>query len=185
MDLRKVYDAIAESWSRLKTRPFSFVLDFIKKKGSFLVEGCGAGRHSSLIPGVVGIDFSFSMIKLAREKDPKGKYLVADVRALPFKDGVFDYSLSIAVLHHLPPKAAFSALHELKRVTKRECLISVWSKEQPRFESGPSEVLVPFSGHERYYYLYTKKEFNNLVSKVFTEVQDVPDVENIVFISKV
>lgn len=181
--MRDVYDVIAESWSKLKTKPFPFVLDFVKdRKGLFLVEGCGAGRHSSLIPNVVGVDFSFNMIKLAKSRDVNGRYLVADVRALPFKNKVFSYSLSVAVLHHLHPNDSIRALLELKRVTRNECLLSVWSKEQERFKDSPSEVFIPFGKQERYYYLYTKAEFESLVKKIFIKIKEIPDRENIVLV---
>jgi SAM-dependent methyltransferase len=101
MDLRNVYDLIAESWSIIRSKPLSFVIDFISSHDGLLLDaGSGSGRHV-INKQVVGIDFSFEMIKLARKK--VSDCLVADVRALPFKDKVFDNSICISVLHHLRP----------------------------------------------------------------------------------
>lgn len=181
VDLKNVYNKIAKSWSELKIKPFSFFTDFVTgKKGLFFVEGCGAARHSSLVSPVVGVDFSFEMIKIAKKKDPNGLYLVCDVRALPFKTGVFDYGVSVAVLHHLPPRACLVALKELRRVTKRECLVSVW-----RHPKLVGESFVKFGKFERYYYFYSRDEFINLVSKVFSNIKEVPYSENLVFVSNV
>jgi len=189
MGMRQVFDRIAPSWSARRTKPVSFVTHFLKSRsGSLLVEGCGSGRHSGFASrhgfNVVGFDFSVGMIKLARVNDPAGFYLVADVRALPFKDSVFDHSLSVAVLHHLKPGEGVKALKELKRVTKGESLISVWSKEQPRFKDSPKEVMVPWDKEQRFYYLYETKEFRELVSKFFKNISEVPDEQNIVLVCK-
>ncbi|MBD3311917.1 methyltransferase domain-containing protein [archaeon] len=185
MSLREVFNKIAPSWARLRTKPLSFVLEFLKgKSGTILVEGCGSGRHSvtasELGFKVLGIDFSPEMVKIALKQDPEGSYLVADVRALPFKDKVFDYSLSIAVLHHLEPEEGLVALRELKRVTSNESLISVWSKEQPRFKDSPKQLMIPWGTELRFYYLYESEEFKRLAGKVFEKVKEVPDEQNII-----
>lgn len=185
MSLRDVFNSIAPSWARLRTKPLSFVLEFLKdKSGALLVEGCGSGRHSGTASelgfNVLGIDFSPEMVKLALKNDPDGSYLVADVRALPFKDKVFNYSLSIAVIHHLKPEEGLVALRELKRVTNNESLISVWSKEQPRFKDSPKQLMVPWGGELRSYYLYETEEFKELANKVFEKIEEIPDEQNII-----
>jgi SAM-dependent methyltransferase len=56
--------------------------------------GCGEGRLSRDLGKsghrVVGIDPAPSMVRLAREADPGGDYLVADGADLPFEDHAFD-----------------------------------------------------------------------------------------------
>lgn len=157
-----------------------FVIDFLEgKNGSLLVEGCGSGRHSSLASElgfkVIGFDFSLEMIKLAREADPEGFYLVADARALPFKDEVFNHSVSIAVLHHLKPEDCLEALKELRRVTANKSLISVWKHDELR-----GKAMIPWGSEMRFYYLYETEEFEKLVGRVFTSIELIPDEQNIV-----
>ena len=182
MDLKAVYDAIAHSWSIFRIKPLSFVKDFLKaRQGSLLVTGCGSGRHSIYASRngfkVVGLDFSFKMIEEAVGDDNKSSYLVADVMALPFKNKVFNNSLSIAVLHHLRPAQALIALKELKRVTKSKSLISVWLHPELR-----GEKYVKWGRHDRFYYFYSKKGFMSLVKKVFKHIKELPDERNIVLI---
>ena len=56
--------------------------------------GCGEGRVARDLKvrgyAVTGIDASQTMIRLAREADPDGEYLVADAASLPFDDASFD-----------------------------------------------------------------------------------------------
>jgi SAM-dependent methyltransferase len=56
--------------------------------------GCGEGRVTRDLAGrgheVVGIDAAPTLIRLAREADPRGDYHVCDAAALPFPDDSFD-----------------------------------------------------------------------------------------------
>src|SRR5205085_3491479 len=56
--------------------------------------GCGEGRVARDLKrrghAVVGIDSAPTLVRLAREADPGGEYVVADAAALPFADGNFD-----------------------------------------------------------------------------------------------
>jgi hypothetical protein len=56
----------------------------------------------------VVMDISFNIVNKAREKlrtkKINAKYLVADVRNLPFKEGVFDFVFSDSTLDHIPKK---------------------------------------------------------------------------------
>ena len=56
--------------------------------------GCGEGRVARDLKtrghDVVGVDAAPTLIRLAREADPKGEYVVSDAAELPFEDGSFD-----------------------------------------------------------------------------------------------
>ena len=56
---------------------------------------CGNGRHSRALRRsgfnrVVGIDYSFPLLKHAKPECPKSCFIRADMRQIPFRDQVFD-----------------------------------------------------------------------------------------------
>lgn len=81
--------------------------------------GCGNGYSTSNIKGklVVGVDLSEEQMIKATKKFPNAKYVVGDIRKLPFKSGVFDLVVAINIFHHIEnPKIA---LNEIYRVLKK------------------------------------------------------------------
>jgi ubiquinone/menaquinone biosynthesis C-methylase UbiE len=64
--------------------------------------GCGEGRLTrdlrALGHSVVGVDVAPSMVAAAREADPRGEYVEADVAALPFEDGAADLAIAFMTL---------------------------------------------------------------------------------------
>lgn len=80
--------------------------------------GCGEGRVTrdlrELGHRVVGVDQSPSMLAAARDADPGGGYVEADVTALPFEDGAADLVVAFMVLMDLDDMDA--GLRELYRV---------------------------------------------------------------------
>ncbi|MDD4082331.1 MAG: class I SAM-dependent methyltransferase, partial [Sphaerochaetaceae bacterium] len=58
--------------------------------------------------------------------DPKLKPdFVGDIRNLPFKKNEFDIVVAFEVLEHLPFEDFEKALSEMKRVSKKNCIISL------------------------------------------------------------
>jgi SAM-dependent methyltransferase len=64
---------------------------------------------------MVGIDFSRKMLLKAKQKGVPN-LILADARSMPFKDGMFDASIIVHVLHLLPDW--LSVAREMSRVTK-------------------------------------------------------------------
>lgn len=113
-------------------------LDWIKplqesffKDKLVLDAGCGMGRHSYLAStfgarDVVSVDLSDSVYAAMEntKKFDNVHIIKADLRKLPFGEGLFDYIFSIGVLHHLgSPEKGFEAL---AKVLKVGGTISVW-----------------------------------------------------------
>jgi len=62
--------------------------------------GCGTGMALSWLTGErVGVDFSPDLLSHAHVGPD---YIVADVEATPFRDGVFDLAICLDVAEHLP-----------------------------------------------------------------------------------
>lgn len=99
--------------------------------GSLLDVGAGTGSFSDLIPvgtRYVAVDLDEGKLGLLREKFPGIEAVVGDATALPFPDASFDYTICLAVAHHLADIDAL--LSELARVTRTRVLLwdAVWSR---------------------------------------------------------
>lgn len=92
--------------------------------------GCGTGRHvyfAGLFGAeVIGVDLSYAVESAYQNNrnNEKGHIIQADIYNMPFRDNLFDYSLSIGVIHHLPvPEKGFS---EIVKKTKENGFVSAW-----------------------------------------------------------
>jgi ubiquinone/menaquinone biosynthesis C-methylase UbiE len=66
-----------------------------------------------------GVDVSQDMIELARAKDPKSDFRVADARDLPYPPSTFDLVITVKFLKWIPDDASLSSiLREVARVLK-------------------------------------------------------------------
>ncbi len=88
---------------------------------TFLDAGCGGGSYvvfaSDQGMKAIGIDIVPEAMKIA-QMGSNGDFVVGDVRALPFKNGYFDYILSYGVVEHF--KETNKALSEIYRVLKSD-----------------------------------------------------------------
>jgi len=183
MDNCAAFDRIAESWYRVHhwTR-FRRDLDELADRwcgGRLLNVGCGHGPDFEPFKSgfeLHGVDFSAGMLGMARRFAEKNGLQVnlihADARQLPFTDGAFDWVIAVATYHHIEDAGARrQAFDELRRVLKPggEAFLTVWNRNQPRFESSGGDTLVPFRvGNEtvqRYYHLYTFDEFGKALEE--------------------
>ena len=191
-NLKNVYEDIASEFDETRQRVWSCVQKFLNtlSSGSTGLEiGCGNGKNMKFRDDLImtGVDFCENFIKICQKK--KLDVYQADMRSLPIKDNSYDFSISIAVLHHLfEKKDRLKAISEQLRVTKKggRGMILVWALEQEkstqprRFKS--SDEMVSWKRKDgktlyRYYHLYQEKElirevstFKNIsVKKMFTE----------------
>lgn len=93
--------------------------------GTVLEVGCNFGIVLAWCGGQAGVDLNPHNIALARILAPKRKFLVADVRRLPFQDGEFDTVMLPDILEHLYWADVPEALKEASRVAQRKVLITV------------------------------------------------------------
>lgn len=88
-------------------------------EGRVLEVGCGTGiMTSALNKEIISMDFSLEEVKIARDRSSsKIQFLAGDLLCLPFKNGSFDTSFEVGVMHHIPPQDRERAIRELERVT--------------------------------------------------------------------
>lgn len=190
----QTYDSIAVDFSRTRYKVWPCVARFIDRiisavpENSVLVVaevGCGNGKNLAYLeqnspPGnkirTIGIDISAELLAICQERSLE--VVLGSILAIPLDDNSLDYTLSVAVIHHLPEKSdRIRALRELARVTMLggRCLITVWAREQTaadgkrRFAS--NDEMVPFKTktgetHYRYYHLYDDSELADDLKQV-------------------
>jgi len=140
---RLAYNAVAEDFSRTRARlwpALNLFKNYIKENDKVLDIGCGNGRLVKLIEDkkveYLGIDYSESLVNIAKENFSDYKFEVGDLLDLKENDNQYDAVLLIAVLHHIPSaKLRDQALQEIYRVLKPggKLLMTNWNLWQPRF----------------------------------------------------
>jgi SAM-dependent methyltransferase len=88
--------------------------------------GCGAGRDLKAfrrcLLDPVGIDYSFSLCKIARHHSSV-PVVTGDMRKLPFETGSFSAASAVASLLHLSRSDIAGTLAEISRVLRKEGLL--------------------------------------------------------------
>ena len=200
---RDDYNLIAKDYTRTR----AFIPEDIKNLAQYslfgervLDSGCANGRLFEILRSVdyIGIDISEKLIEIAKQKYPKGKFLVADALNLLFPNNFFDKIYSISVLHNIPSKEfRLQYLKEAKRVLKPGGLLilRVWDfwKRKEGWKLlfkytflkliGQSkldffDVFVPWKNSEgkimiqRYFHCFSKREIEGLIKKVGLRVKE-------------
>lgn len=170
-----VYNEIAQSFSNTRYAVWACVrefLDSLQKYSLLLDVGCGNGKYANVRQDIVwhGCDITPNLLSIAKEKNPN--VCLVNGEHLPYKDKVFDYTMSIAVLHHLyTPQARLEFLKELIRVTKHEVFITVWADEQPKKQKwkhmGNRDYMIPWQDqHWRFYHLFSHEEVTSVLASL-------------------
>lgn len=128
-----------------------------KIEDSCLIFDCGVGK-GRLIPKLegrhiecIGMDISFEMLRICRGKTNLKYVIVGDLEATPLKEGLFDYSVSIATFDHIPNPQ--NALSEISRITKKKgkAIVSFpeYSILRSAFNIVRTLIRIPFSSKAR------------------------------------
>jgi len=184
--VHEVYEKIASHFSSTRYKPWPIVESFLQSLTAGAVGldiGCGNGKYLAINPDIfiVGSDRSSNLVKIAAQHQPHD-VVVADSLALPHLAGVFDFAISIAVVHHFStPERRREAIRAILDPLKRggKALIYVWALEQKNSRRGWDEgheqdVMVPWvmkagkksantdgateTTFQRYYHLYRNGE---------------------------
>jgi len=119
------YNKISKGYNGLykeeQLKKLSIVKDNIElnKHDALLDVGCGTGLSSEFGCEVVGVDTSFKLLKLNKNKNK----ILSNAEDLPFKDNIFDIVVSITALHNFGDIAG--SLKEMKRVGKGKFVFSL------------------------------------------------------------
>ena len=95
----KTYDSIPNLLIQVEEPAVSsLIIGF--KKGIALDAACGTGRYSKILSSlgheVIGVDSSQHMLKLARSKVPKAKFIKGKLEKLPIESESVDLAISLS-----------------------------------------------------------------------------------------
>ena len=135
-----------------------------KDRSDILDAGCGTGLNARCFTkaghNVTGFDFSQSMVRLARENCPEGKFTVSTVQDFKYDRKFHGICLSFIIVHLVDK--------DVKQLIKKTSnslesggylYISFMTGRQPGYET------TSFSGSEIYFNYFDKKEIIELVKK--------------------
>ena len=153
-----VYDTIAQHfhitrgylWNKVKL--FTQAIPEISLVADI---GCGNGKNSvgsKYFPIVSDVSHQFLKICLEQGLEPS----CCNTISIPYRSNLFDFTLCVAVLHHLSSKERrLRALQELVRITKPggDIFVQVWAFEQPK------KSKKKFTQQENYVQWHLQKRF--------------------------
>ena len=148
-----VYDTMAE------------FTGLLPKDGKILDVGCGSGRDTKIFDkegfDATGLDYSTGLIEVAKKDYPECKFLVGDMRALPFGEQDFDGVWANASLVHFETREdVVTSLREFNRVLKEQGVLYVSVKLQTDKKTGLEEdKRFP---EPRFFQYFTQKEIHEL-----------------------
>jgi len=185
-----VYDQISEHFDQTRHTVWDKTKEFLDTipNGSKVIEiGCGNGRNlayldkKELMLTLVGVDTSRSFIEITRSKlDPKNSKVMeaSNLDLSEIGDDSFDYTLSVAVIHHFSTvDRRRKAIEELVRITKPGgfIFIEVWAKNQPKTSKRKFEENDNFVSwkrkkdgkiYDRFYHVFDEGELVDLISNL-------------------
>lgn len=164
------YDSFATHFDKTRYNHWKSVKEFILSlppNATVLDLGCGNGKYMSLRSDLkfTGLDTSQKLLEICASRYPNHTFLNVSLSdPLPFATQSFDYTICIAVLHHL--ENPVQAYQEAIRVTKNKLLCTVWADgaQKPTWTPlGNNNYHVPWNNQvQRFYHLYTEKEVKEM-----------------------
>jgi len=170
----RVYDKIAEKYSKTFQNPSDFIdkfISFLPRNAKVLDVGCGPGQDTNYMfrkgLNVEGIDLSETMIGTAKKRFPEIKFLVMDMRNLEYPDNYFDGLLVSFSLIHIPNRDIDNVLSELRRVLKNKGIMYIGLQEG----KGEKFVTEPLRPKEKMFlHYFTLSEISKLLKKFNFEI---------------
>ncbi len=144
---------------------------FVKRENSNVFEiGCGDGRDTKEIQkrtkNYLGVDISGSMIAIAREYVPKGKFEVADIENYIFPNNL-DLIFSFTSLLHSNKKNIGSILEMAHQALNKNGIFYISLKYDNYHEASKTDEF-----GTRTYYFYTLEDIKKLAGKRYKVISE-------------
>lgn len=133
--VRKGYNKIAKEYPANRhifknSKELEEFASYLSENAKILDVGCGAGVPVTkfLVEcgfDVTGVDFSESMLKLARKNVPKAKFIKKDMTKMDFEDDSFDGLTAFYSVFHVPREKHFSLFKSFHRILKDQGVMMI------------------------------------------------------------
>jgi len=137
------YESIGKHFSKTERSLWPEMKKYLKKvekNEKVLDVGCGEGRLLQGIktPHYTGIDFSPTLLEIARKRYPKRKFILRDITTQKGWKGLKEYHkiFCVAVIHHLSTKKEqVFVMRQIKKHLEKDgtAYISIWNLWQSKF----------------------------------------------------
>ena len=140
--LANVFDEMGVYWAEIADKSqtekqLQFLKTHLMSDGYVLDIACGTGRHSIPLSqegyGMVGLDVSVNLLRIAKQRSSKVVLVLGDMQHLPFKDEAFAAAISIDTSfgYLLSEKEDRFSLAEVQRVLFHQgvFVIDVFNRE--------------------------------------------------------
>ena len=158
-----VFDEMGTFWAEIADQhqtdqQLAFLKSQLKPDGYVLDLACGTGRHtiplSQMGFGMVGLDVSARLLRIAKQRWSGVEVVRGDMRFLPFKSEAFSAAISMDTsLGYLPSEQDdATSLAEVQRTLKQQgvLIVDVFNREQLMLKYGSGKsvrarfLLLPF-----------------------------------------
>jgi len=133
--VRKGYDEIAREYQANRqifgnVEVLKEFFNYLPKSARILDAGCGAGVPCAklLVQAgfeVVGVDFSASMLKMAKKSVPEASLIKEDMTKLGFRDNSFDGLVALYSIIHVPRDMHASLYQSFHRILKPDGIMLI------------------------------------------------------------
>lgn len=136
-----VYGCNLNLWQALERHHIKLIKENIEEGDRILDAACGYGRISKFFETdqYVGVDFSPDFINIAKSIFPNKKFLVADLKSLPFKDKEFNCVIGISIKAMIVRELGMDEWEkmesELRRVSKKIILLEYSDGKENHFKN--------------------------------------------------
>lgn len=157
----------------------------LKKNDNIIEIGCGAGAflypfYCEELYNITGIDYSDSLIEIAKKVMPKANLVCAEAKHLPFENTYFDMAISNSVFNYFPDyQYSEQVLMEILRVLKsggsgalldlNDLAKKEYAENARRQEMGVEKYNELYKDLHQLY--YDKKWLSNLLKKLGVKFQ--------------
>lgn len=173
--VRKGYNKIAKTYHNQRDKYKNSILfnkfsKLVPKDARVLDLGCGAGvpvtRFLSKRYTVTGIDFSTSMLKLAKKYVPKAHFRKIDITNMKFKPNSFDAAVSFYAIIHIPREKHVSIYKNLRKILKPGSILLINPTGSGNLKNDKAEYL----GTQMFWSHYGPKKTLQIIKKSGFEI---------------